>query len=405
MPQSLGQIVCRWRHLVRIAVIGLRGLLCEGGIESYCRYICPGIVARNHEVTVYTRRQYGRGKTFGPLAVSPVPSFGFGGGVATFTYSLIALAHAIISRKFDVIYFQAIGSAIFAPLARLAGLAVVVRHVGADWQRPKWGVVGRTVLRLAEWAVARYATVVICLNEDISKGFLERQTTKAEVLIIRNAVPKPAPVTNPDLLRQYDVQSERYILAVSRVTPEKGLHSIISAFDATALASTGWKLVIAGRFDPACPYSQRIAGQVRATAGAVLTGELMPHDVSVLFANAAIYVNASSHEGMSFSLLEGLSHGVPPIVSDIPANTRICDGLATVIPAENTQELANAMTRCATEPMRSDERQALRALITRHHDLDTAIDATTHALERSLELTRAGLHRSRLRRRIGRAKL
>lgn len=389
---------------MKIAVIGLRGLVCEGGIESYCRYVCPGIVARNHEVTVYTRRRYGTEKKFGSLTVSPVRSFGFG-GVETFTYSFVALAHAIKSRKFDVVYFQAIGPAIFAPLARLAGLGVVVRHVGADWQRPKWGAVGRSVLRLAEWTVARYATVVICLSDDIAAGFLERQTPKAEVLIISNAVPKPTQVANTDLLRKYDLQPERYILAVSRLTPEKGLHTIISAFTATGLASMGWKVVIVGGYDPACSYARKIAGPAQATTGVVLTGELMPNDVSVLFANAAIYVNASSHEGMSFSLLEGLSHGVPSIVSDIPANISICKGLAIVVPPENIKALADAMMRCAKEPMRSDERQALRDLIAQNHDMHTAIEETTRALERSLELTGSGQHNSRLRRLADRARL
>ena len=62
----------------------------------------------------------------------------------------------------------------------------------------------------------------------------------------------------------------------------------------------------------------------------IFTGHQSGRTLKQLFANAAIYVLPSSSEGLSISLLEAGSYGVPIIVSNIRENIEVVGDLAHV---------------------------------------------------------------------------
>ncbi len=85
---------------------------------------------------------------------------------------------------------------------------------------------------------------------------------------------------------------------------------------------TDYRLVIAGDADHETPYSKSLKAQA-AEQGVVLTGMIKGLPLQELYAHAGLFILPSSHEGLPITLLEAMSHQVPVLVSDIPANKAV----------------------------------------------------------------------------------
>jgi glycosyltransferase involved in cell wall biosynthesis len=80
-------------------------------------------------------------------------------------------------------------------------------------------------------------------------------------------------------------------------------------------------------------------------ANVTFFGQLDKNEVTKILLRSKIYLNLSDHEGLSFSLLEAMSCGLPSIVSNIQGNTNVInsglDGI--VVDVENENQLINAI--------------------------------------------------------------
>jgi glycosyltransferase involved in cell wall biosynthesis len=66
--------------------------------------------------------------------------------------------------------------------------------------------------------------------------------------------------------------------------------------------------------------TQTLIEQLRLEGSVKLLGQVPNEEVASLLADSDIYVSASTEDGTSSSLLEGMACGVFPVVSDLPAN-------------------------------------------------------------------------------------
>ena len=87
--------------------------------------------------------------------------------------------------------------------------------------------------------------------------------------------------------------------------------------------------------------------ELAISLGAKVTffGQLDKNEVNKILLRSKIYLNLSDHEGLSFSLLEAMSCGLPSIVSNIQGNTNVItngiDGI--VVDVKNENQLINAI--------------------------------------------------------------
>ena len=72
-------------------------------------------------------------------------------------------------------------------------------------------------------------------------------------------------------------------------------------------------------------------------------------DAHRVLAAADFFVLPSRREGLSFALLEAMSRGLPPVVSDDPANTEAVGDAGVVVPAGDVAGFAAAMRRLASD--------------------------------------------------------
>jgi glycosyltransferase involved in cell wall biosynthesis len=304
-----------------ITVIGLRsvpGMI--GGIESHCELLYPALVQVCPTLTVLLllRRRYAwskRGSLFG-IPTRALPSLQ-GAGAETVSHTLLALLHARWRRS-RVVHLHGIGPAFFSPLARLLGMRVVVTHHAADFDRPKWGGLGRLFLKLGEAMAAKFADRVICVSDAVRGDFLIRHP-RARAVTIRNTARLDV-VQVGDCRRVLDalgLSPRSYVLAVGRLEATKRFDDLIAGH---AQAGTDvLPLVIVGSSVDGTEHEDTLrAMAIEARSRVLFAGFRGGLELAALYRNAAMLIHPSAMEGFGLVVLEGMIAKLPIRLSDIP---------------------------------------------------------------------------------------
>jgi glycosyltransferase involved in cell wall biosynthesis len=305
---------------MKVAVVGTRGFPdVQGGVENHCEHLYPLLVEKGAEIIVFTRKPYikdRRRKLWKGVKLQCLwcPN----------KKSIEAVFHtflALLCARFkgvDIVHVHAIGPAIMTPFAKLLGLKVVMTHHGHDYRRDKWNYLAKAVLKLGEKAGCRCANEVISISKGIS-DFIKHKFNRNACLIY-NGVNIPGRIDCTGYLDTLGLKQGKYVLAVARFVPEKGLHHLISAFSGI---QTDWNLVIVGDAVHETDYSKRLKAQAANNSKIVLTGSIYGNALAEVYSNAGLFVLPSCHEGLPIVLLEALSYGLSVIVSNISPNIEI----------------------------------------------------------------------------------
>jgi starch synthase len=305
---------------VKIFVTGTRGVPdIPGGVEQHCQQLYPYISSAGHEVHISRRTRYVKNNEI----TSHWKDIILHDIYAPESKALEAIVHTFLSiikarlLNVDLVHIHAIGPALLVPLARLIGLKVVFTNHGPDYDRQKWGRFSRAMLKLGEYLGGKYSNSNIVISRVIQDIVQRRCNTSSH--LIYNGVSEVKTISNKDYLKLINVIPKRYILAVARFVPEKGLHDLIDAY---ARTDSGYDLVIAGDADHEDEYSKSLKKKA-LSCGVKLTGYITGDDLRQIYSNAALFVLPSYHEGLPIALLEALSYGLNVLVSDIPANLEV----------------------------------------------------------------------------------
>ncbi len=315
---------------MKIVVTGTRGIPnVMGGVETHCEELFPRLARRGFDVTVIRRKNYvsdGQTEWNGvKLADIDCPK----------RKSFEAIIHtfrAINKAKrlgADVVHIHAIGPALLVPYAKMLGMKVVFTHHGPDYDREKWGMAAKAVLKLGERFGCMFADDVIVIS-DVIRNLVKRKYGRAErVHLIYNGVSQPKACDYPEYFEELGIEKGKYILGMCRFVPEKNLHHLVEAYARikngqlkSKNSADEIKLVLAGDTDFEDGYSCRLKETARMN-GVVLTGFVKGRKLHSLLTNCRCYCLPSSHEGLPIALLEAMSYGVKVIVSDIPANLEV----------------------------------------------------------------------------------
>jgi len=109
-----------------------------------------------------------------------------------------------------------------------------------------------------------------------------------------------------------------YILFLARLVPEKGCHHLLKAFCGI---DTNTKLVVAGGSSYTDDYRNQLLKY--ESENIIFTGVVQGDLLRELYSNALFYVLPSEIEGLPIGLLEAMSYGLCPLVSDIEENLEV----------------------------------------------------------------------------------
>lgn len=306
---------------MKLIVTGTRGIPdIMGGVETHCEELFPRIASKAVDTTVIRRKNYVKDlltewKGVKLVDIDTPKKKSFEAIIHTFR-----AVNRAKKMEADVVHIHAVGPALLVPYAKMLGLKVVFTHHGPDYDRDKWGILAKAVLKLGERMGCKFADDIIVISEVIQDLIARKYHRYERVHLIYNGVPEPEICDYPEYFEELGIEKGKYVLGMCRFVPEKNLHHLIEAFK--KLEAKGCKLVLAGDTDFEDEYSLELKRMARE-AGVVLTGFVKGRKLHSLLTNARCYCLPSSHEGLPIALLEAMSYHLPVVVSDIPANLEV----------------------------------------------------------------------------------
>jgi len=345
---------------MKVAMIGHKVVPSRrGGIETVLTTLCPILVEMGLDVTCYNRssdkveNEYVgtvQNKLYKGVKIKrawTVNARGVAAMIASFTAAIAAAF-----GRYDVVHFHAEGPCAALWIPKLFGKKCVATVHGLDWQREKWGKgFASKYIKFGEKVLAKYADEVIVLSQAAYDYF--KETYGRETTIIHNGISRPEKKAAELICDAYGLQGDDYILLVSRLTAEKGVHYLIDAYNGM---KTDKKLVIAGDTSDTDEYVAMLKEKAAGNPNILFTGFVSGDRLRELYSNAYLSVLPSDLEGMSLCLLEALSYGNAMLCSDIPENTSVAEARAMYFEKGNISSLREKLQ------MLCDDRAAVEGL-------------------------------------------
>ena len=354
---------------MRIAFVAVKGIPIGGGVEKVTEEIGSRLVAKGHEVIVYASRDYGTSDcTYKGMEIQTVPSVN-SKSLHKLSICFNATLDVLKKRNVDLVHVHAVGPSLFSIFPRLVGIPTVVQTHGVEWQRDKWGLMGRTFFKLSDYTVVYFPNRATSVSR-VQQAYFKDKFRK-DVLYIPNGV-SPVERVAPDWLLEQGIVPDRYILFAARLVEEKGVHFLIDAF---RKIDTDMQLVIAG--DAA--HAENYKAQLRDLAGddprirflGFVTGTPMQE----LFSNAYLFCLPSTLEGLPVALLEAMNYGNCCLSSDIPENLEAVEDYGYTFRNRDPDDLRRVLAELLANPaMVAEKREAAREHVRRNYCWDRVTD-------------------------------
>jgi glycosyltransferase involved in cell wall biosynthesis len=201
----------------------------------------------------------------------------------------------------------------------------------------------RRSLRAAVGAASRTACSARAERDDLAEILPPR--LHGRLVVVLNGVPLPPPVDPARRGRAREAlglgDGDVAALYVGRLEARKDPFVAIDAVETARAKGAPVVLLIAG--------TGPLEPQVSARAGEAVRPLGHRDDVDELYAAADLFVLPSRREGMSFALLEAMSHALVPVVSDGPGNAEAVGEADGVFPAGDEDALSDRLARLATD--------------------------------------------------------
>jgi glycosyltransferase involved in cell wall biosynthesis len=384
-----------------------------GGTGTHVRMLAEGCAARGVAVTVLGPSATGQrlgfaslpGVVFVPAEFGDRPRPGDLIAVLRLRHELrqatagnpdVVHAHGLRAAALTVL---ALGRLRRRPRGRRAPALIATVH-----NAPPAGAGARAALtyQLLERLIAHGADLVLCVSPDLEarmRAAGARQVRRALVPSppaqptqltppTRPAQPappaqptRPAQPTPPPALTLSADAARPVVLAVGRLTAQKGFGTLLTAAASWRDMDPEPLLVIAGEG----PRSAELRSKA-ASLG--VAAQFLGHrdDVPALLARAAVFVLPSVWEGQPLALQEALRAGVPVVASRVGGIPDITGDAAVLVPPGDAARLAAAVRSVLDDPALAARLrdEAFR----RGAELPTPDDALAAALACYAELTR-----------------
>ena len=215
-----------------------------------------------------------------------------------------------------------------------AAIGLGVRTIVSERNDPRrqvlpapWNRLRRLIYRCADVVTANSAEAIEALA-----GFVPRAKLRL--------LPNPRRAAPPAAAQ---ARRGRIILAVGRLHAQKGFDVLLDGFAAAAASRPGWRLEVLGDGalgDALAEQARQLGISDRVTWRGFVADPFPFYDAADLF------VLPSRHEGTSNALMEAMSRGLAPVVSDAASRGLVTnEGNGLVVPAENAAALAAALGR------------------------------------------------------------
>ena len=331
---------------MHVAMIGSRGIPASySGVEKYVEEVGAYMAHHGAKVTVYCHAKYvsKQGQHRG-MALTFVPTIATK-HLETIIHTALSTCHALL-QGVEIFHYHALGPTTLAWLPRLCGRKVVTTVQGLDWERAKWGTIARWYLKLGEWTTVKFPHRTIVVSQTLERHYAGKH--QKQTIYIPNGFDWPIR-RRANLIKNLKLDQGTYILFVGRLSPEKGCHTLIRAFNQV---KTDKHLVLAGRANYDDSYFRQLKDEANGSTKIHFVGFMQGAMLQELYSNAYLVVHPSECEGLSLSLLEALSYHHCLLVSNIPENVEVLPSEEYTFRVGDRRDLAKQLQALFDNPER-----------------------------------------------------
>ncbi len=340
---------------MRIAMIGQKGMPATyGGVERHVHDLAVRLVQAGEDVRVYSRAWYTGGKAPLVEGVSQVytPSI-HTKHLDTITHVFTSTIHAVFSNV-DIIHYHGIGPSLLAWIPRILKprARVVITFHSLDRFHQKWGWFAKTVLRIAERAACAFGHQTITVSKSLQSYCTHKLNTSTTY--IPNGVPLTAIPKEQEILSQFGLAKDKYLVMISRLIPHKGAHLLIEAFQEIKkeLASNPslktLKLAIVGGSSDTDAYVAALHEQAKDNPDIVFTDFQSGNALQQLLGHSLAMIHPSMNEGLPITVLEAMAMGKPTLLSTIPEHTELETAPELLFAENNVEVIKTAVKQFVT---------------------------------------------------------
>lgn len=205
------------------------------------------------------------------------------------------------TRRIRRVHLNGQAEAIFAlPLRLMLRRVIVTRHSALTLEQ-------NGMKRLLYRLNARFATEIVCVSSYLAQQhapFLR----KTRLTVVPNWIAEKRPADG----RRREEKAPYRLIFVGRLVPEKGLADLLAAIDGLE----GVELWVVGDG----PFRKE-AEQLAAGTNTTFWG--FQDEPERFYQQANLFISPSHSDGFSLVLMEAMSHGLPALVSDLPAHREL----------------------------------------------------------------------------------
>jgi len=262
--------------------------------------------------------------------------------------SISTLKKIFKEEKPDIVHAHASMSARIA--ARHSGCKVVYTRHSVFEPSPKLSKgIGKVINGIIN---NYYSDSIIAVAEAAKQNLLNTGVSEKKITVILNGVNGLAKVSDDEkteIKKRFGIKDETVISIVARLEDIKGHVYFIEA--AKKLIDEGFnaKFFIAGTGSYENTLKEKVK-ELKLENNVIFTGFIK--DVDKLMSVTDIQANASyGTEATSLALLEGMSIGIPAVVSDFGGNPGVIKNNVNgfVVPKQNSQALAQGLKNLLTD--------------------------------------------------------
>lgn len=220
---------------MKIAFVSTRGIPNNyGGFEQFAEYISVGLVARGHDVTVYSPHFHPyKESSYKGVKIKHIysPEKWMGSSVGSFFYDFSSLRDALKNENFDIIYeagyTSIIPAYIWFNIQNRKNPIVVTNMDGLEYKRSKFNPLVQKFIFWEEKMAVKHSHYLIADNMGIHDYYKEKYRRDSKFLAYGADIHTDF---NVDTLSEYDVTADNYYILIARLEPENNIEMAIQGY-------------------------------------------------------------------------------------------------------------------------------------------------------------------------------
>ncbi len=360
---------------MKIALLGTRGIPASySGFETCVEKLGEQLVQRGHEVVVYCRTHHitYEGDFYKGIRLIKLPTIP-NKYLDTIVHSFLSSLHAL-TQKYDIALYFIAGNSPITWIPRLVGTKTILNVDGLDWKREKWPGLAKKYIQFSEYLSTVLPNVHITDSIVVQNYYHSIYRSTPPYIPYGSDVEIVAP---GEILQQFGLSPQKYILFVGRLVPENCIHHLIEAYNSL---NTDLKCVIVGDSSYSEEYKIKLRNLAFNNPNIIFTGYIFGKGYHELGSNAYMFVETSGVGGTHPALIEAMAFGNCVITHDTPENLEtIANAGLSYDGKEGGASLKIVLNNLLSQPLLVEE---YRARAKQHAQSKYTWQAVTDAYER-----------------------